>query len=72
MVGPGGVLVTRMRCGVINLQFEGNWMPLTGGSMMSGWAEASPVLSVHRAWLFLRPHHHHGPMRACLACLRTV
>jgi hypothetical protein len=30
MVGPGGILVTRMRCGVINIQFEGSWLPLTG------------------------------------------
>ena len=30
MVGAGGVLITRIRCGAISLQFEGSWMPLTG------------------------------------------
>ncbi len=30
LVGKGGVVITHTRAGVINLQFEGNWMPLTG------------------------------------------
>jgi hypothetical protein len=30
LMGPGGVVISRIRCGVINLQFEGPWLPLTG------------------------------------------
>lgn len=30
MVGPGGVLLARIRAGMINVKFEGNWQPIRG------------------------------------------